>query len=87
MLSRSVHEGGGCLQLVEDCKTHLLAETRCRTEEREKKLQGYCIDVGDVDVVCDLCYSSLGEIKERLKDGSSCAWVGSTVSAVSTFKY
>ena len=42
---------------MQDGDTWVL-RTRCGTEEREKKLQGYCADVGDVEVVCDLLFSA-----------------------------
>ena len=61
MLSRSFHGAGRCLQFVEDSEARIPSETRCSTEERDKKLQVYCIDVGDVEVVCELCYSPLGK--------------------------
>ena len=50
-------------QFSEDSEARILAETRCSTEERDNSLHVYCIDVGDVDVVCDLCYSPLGKRK------------------------
>ena len=50
-------------QFLEDGVARILAETRCSTEERDNSLHVYCIDVGDVDVVCDFCYSPLGNRK------------------------
>ena len=64
MLSRTIHGAGRCAQFMEDRETHLPAETRCSTEDRDKKLQGFCADVGDVEVVCDLCHSPPGKRKE-----------------------
>ena len=57
------------------------------TEEKNKKLQGHCVDVGDVEVLCDGCNSLPGMRIKSLKDGSSCTWVVLTASAVSTLKY
>ena len=39
-------------------KLIFLRKTRCGTEERDKKLRGYCADVRDVDVACGVYYSS-----------------------------
>ena len=83
MLSRSVHKAGRCLQFVEECDARILAKTGCSTEEREKKLQGCCIDVGDVAVVCGLCCSPPGKSKSAY--GSSCTWVVLTVFVVNIF--
>ena len=65
MLSRSVHGAGRCTQFVKDCEARFPAETRCSTEERDKKLQVYYIDVGDVEVVCGpVLFSRLAMDKE-----------------------
>ena len=45
-----------------------------------------CIDVGDVEVVCDLCYSPLEKRKKSLKDESNCTWAVLTVLAVHILK-
>ena len=49
-----VYGARGCTKLVDDCEACLLAETRCSTNERDKKFQGYCTDVCDVEMVRDL---------------------------------
>ena len=68
------------MRLMEDCEARYLAITRCSTKERDPKLQGYCPDVSDVEVVCGVYYSP------SLKAGSSCTWVELMSSVVNTFK-
>ena len=73
---------------MEDCEAGIAAEARCNTEERDQKLQGCCVDVGDVEVVCDLCYSAPGRGKKSLEDWKQLHVGGIlTVTVVSTFMY
>ena len=37
-------------------------------------MQGYCVDVRDVEVTCDMCRSSLG--RKSPKAGNTCMWEG-----------
>ena len=67
MLSRLVCGVGRCSQFMENCEACVLAETRCNTEERDKKFQVHCVDVRDVEVVCDMCCSSLGRRAGRME--------------------
>ena len=52
----------GSSQLVEDCETGIVAETRRRTTEGDQQLQSHSLDVGDVfEVVCHLCHLAARE--------------------------
>ena len=57
----------GLLKLVENCETCVFEKTRCCSEERNKKLQSNCVDIGDVKVVCILYHSAPGEGKGACK--------------------
>ena len=48
---------------MEDRVTGVPAETTCGAKEGDQKLQGFCAHIGDVQVVCVLCYSASGERK------------------------
>ena len=69
------------------CEICVPKEACCRTHEWDKELQGYGVDVGDVEVVCNLCNSAPGTRKRtrRLKTvARGREW---TASVVSIFKY
>ena len=63
VLSGTFHGPDGISKFVEDRETGLLGETGRCTEERDQKLQSNSADIGDVEVVCILYYSALGEGK------------------------
>ena len=63
VFSGTLHGPDGGSKFVEDCETEVLAETRCGTKERDQKLQGHCTNIGDLEVVRVLYYSSSGKRK------------------------
>ena len=46
-------------KFLDNCETGIPAKAWCSAQEGNQKLQRHCVDVGEVEVVCDL--SSLGE--------------------------
>ena len=68
MLSGTFHGPDGISKFVEDRETGLLGETGRCTEERDQKLQSNSADIGDVEVVCIVYYSALGEGKREPKN-------------------
>ena len=43
-------------QFLEGCEVSILGKAKCGTKERDQKIQGDRADVGDVEVVCGLCF-------------------------------
>ena len=41
---------------MEDGETGIFDETRRHAEERNQKLQSHSLEVGDVELVCQLCH-------------------------------
>ena len=64
VLPRTFHGSNGGAKLVEDCATDLLEETRCRTKEKDKKLQ-------DRYASCTILRL---EQKRNQKIGRNCTW-------------
>ena len=50
---------------MKDCEAGIPAEAWCSNEEKDKKSQYYCVDVGDVEVVRVLCYSAASGKRKR----------------------
>ena len=71
MLSRSIYASGRCSQFLGG----------------SWKLQGCCIDVGDVKVARIEHGSSSRKRRQNLKAGTRCMWEVLTASAVDIFKY
>ena len=84
MFSRSVHGAARYALFPEECETHLLAESRCSTEERDPKLQSHCADIGDVEVVCDMLF--LAWKKKNWPEGWKQLHVGVLMVFVVIFK-
>ena len=66
---------------MEDREAHLLAENRCGTEERDKKLLGCCCRSGLRRVLIFVMRK-----RRSLKVGNSCTWEVLIASVVNTFK-
>ena len=64
-------ENGGTKFLEDSANSVLLRNTRRGTEEKNKKLQSNRVNVGDVEVVRSVYFSSSGKKKNSLKAADS----------------
>ena len=67
VFSGMCHGPDGISKFVEDREIGPLEETGRCLEERDQKLQGNCVDISDVEVVCILYHSSPGKRKKSLR--------------------
>ena len=52
---------------MEDCETGAFAKTRRGTNERDQKVQGHTVDIGDVEVVRGVHCPPFGKRKRTWK--------------------